>query len=198
MKDMAKHLAIATLASLAPAMAAAAPAFLPTRDVTVDYTLATPGQAPANYQLSYNAAGQLARVDSPSGYYVLANLPAAQAQIVLPALHATVQAPDFSALTAEIYRADDAKFTPLGTGHYAGLDCRKYQVVDKHGTATACITHDGVILHFAGHNERGNADVTAISASYTPEPPGQFAPPPGFAPLNLPPGALKALLQPRQ
>lgn len=190
-----KRLLITALAALTPGLAAAAPAFLPTRDVAVQYTLASPGQASQGYQLSYNAAAQLARVDSPSGFYVLANLPAGQAQMVVPALHAIVQAPDFSALTAEIYEAENANFSPLGTGHYAGLACRNYLVTDKNGTATACLTPDGVILHFVGHDAKGGADLTATSVSYAPQPADQFAPPAGFAPLNLPPGALTALLQ---
>ena len=132
-----KHLLVAAIAALTPALAASAPSLLPTRDVTVNYTLSGTGQPTATYQLSYNAANQLARVNSPAGYYVLANLPAAQAQIVLPALHAIVQAPDFSALTAEIYQADNDRFSPLGTGSYAGLECRKYLVTDPHGTAHA-------------------------------------------------------------
>lgn len=193
-----KHLLLAALAAFSPAMATAAtPAFLPTRDVSVDYTLTTPGQAAASYELNYNAAEQLARVDSPSGFYVLANLPAAQAEIVVPALHAIALAPDFSTLTAEIYHADNARFSLRGTGHYAGLECRKYLVTDQHGTAKACITRDGVILHFVGQNNQGGADVTATSVVYGPQYPENFVPPAGYAPLNLPPGALQMLLQPK-
>lgn len=192
-----KHLALAAVAALTPALAAAAPSFLPARDVQVTYTLSSPAQAAGAYQLSYNAAQQLARVDSPNGYYVLANLPAAQAEIVVPAMRAIVQAPDFSALTAEIYQADNAKFTPIGTGHYAGLECRKYLVMDQHGTARACITPDGVVLHFVGQNAQGGTDVTATAVSYGPQAAGSFAPPAGFTPLNLPPGALQMLLQPQ-
>ncbi len=193
-----KRFLLTALAAFTPSLAMASPAFLPTRDVAVQYTLATPGQAPQSYQLSYNAAAQLARVDSPNGYYVLANLPAGQAQMVVPALHAIVQAPDFSHLTSEIYQAENAQFSPLGTGHYAGLDCRKYLVTDQNGSATACITPDGVILHFIGHDAHGGADITANAVSYAPQPTGQFVPPAGFAPLNLPPGALSALLQSHQ
>ncbi|MDE1896149.1 MAG: hypothetical protein KGH91_03635 [Rhodospirillales bacterium] len=192
-----KILALAAIAALTPVLAKAAPSFLPTRDVTVNYTLASPAQAAGAYQLSYNATQQLARVDGPNGYYVLANLPGAQAEIVVPAMHAIVQAPDFSALTAEIYQADNAKFTPIGSGHYAGLECRKYLVTDQHGTARACITQDGVVLHFTGQNAQGNTDVTATSVAYGPQPPENFAPPAGFTPLNLPPGALQMLLQPQ-
>lgn len=70
-----KYLLLAACAALIPGLAAAAPAFLPTRDVQVDYTLSGTGQAPQNYQLSYNARYQLARVDSPNGFFVLADLP---------------------------------------------------------------------------------------------------------------------------
>jgi hypothetical protein len=192
-----KYLLIAALAAFTPALAAATPAYLPSRDVVVQYTLSGTDQAPASYQLSYDATDQLARVDSPSGFYVLANLAANQAEIVVPALHAIVQAPDFSALTSEIYHADDARFSPLGPGFYAGLPCQRYLVTDPHGTARACITRDGVILHLTGQNGHGNAVVTATSVSFAPQPSYEFAPPQNFAPLNLPPGALQALLQPQ-
>lgn len=172
----------------------AAPVFLPTRDVAVTYAFNAPGRTPGNYQLSYNAAGKLARIDAPTGYYVLGNLPAGQAELILPALHAVVQAPDFSNLTAQIYNADGATFTPLGAGHYAGLDCTKYLVLDKNGTGTACLTPSGVVLHFSGHNARGAAEITALSVTYAPQPADMFTPPAGLTPLNLPPGALAALL----
>jgi hypothetical protein len=177
-----------------PATALAHPVFLPTRDVAVTYELTAPGRSPENYQLAYNAAGRMARVDAPAGFYVLGNLPAGQAELILPGLHALVQAPDFSALTAQIYNADGASFTALGSGHYAGLDCTKYLVLDKDGTGTVCLTPSGVVLHFAGHNAHGAAEVTALSVTYAPQPTEMFTPPPGLTPLDLPPGALAALL----
>jgi len=182
-------LALVTL----PVAVQAAPVFLPTRDVAVDYELIAPNRAPASYQLRYDAADQMARIDAP-GYYVLGNLPAGQAELVIPNLHALVQAPDFSGLTSQIYHADGASFTPLGPGHYAGLDCEKYLVLDKNGTGTVCLTPSGVVLHFAGRNARGAAEVTALAVSYAPQPAELFTPPPGLTPLNLPPGAVAALL----
>jgi len=178
-----------------PGAAFATPVFLPTRDVDVTYALSASGRQPENYELRYNANDQLARVDSQAGYYVLGNLPAGQAELILPALHAQVQAPDFSALTAQIYNADGAQFTPQGPGHYAGLDCEKYLVQDKkNGTGAVCLTPSGVVLHFAGHNSQGSAEVTALSVTFAPQPRDLFTPPQGLTPLNLPPGALQALL----
>ena len=184
---------LSTALAAMPVAAQAAPVFLPTRDVAVTYELIAPNRAPANYQLRYDAAAQMARIDAP-GYFVLGNLPSGQAELILPAMHALVQAPDFSALTSQIYNADGASFTPLGPGHYAGLDCEKYLVLDKNGTGTVCLTPSGVVLHFAGHDAHGAAEVTALSVTYAPQPAELFAPPPGLTPLNLPPGAVAALL----
>jgi hypothetical protein len=192
-----KLLRLALLASLFPGVAFAAPVFLPTRDVVVTYELATSGRSPANYTLHYNAVDQRARVESPSGYYILANLPAGKAQVVVPALHAVVQAPDFSDITSEIYNADGATFTPQGSGEYAGLSCEKYLIRDKHGTGTACITSTGVILHFSGHDTHGSAEVTALSVTYAPQPAASFAPPQDFSEVTLPAGTLAALLAPK-
>lgn len=191
-----KRLAMTAIASLAPVMASAAPAILPTHDVEVQYSLTAPGQPPQALELFYHAASESARINSNNGYYVLANLPAGQAQIVVPALHAVVLAPDFSALTATLFLAESAKFTRLQQGHYAGLTCQTYRVVDKNGTATACITADGVTLHFAGEDSHGAASLTATRVTYEAQPASQFQAPTGFSQLTLPPSAIKALLAP--
>jgi hypothetical protein len=189
-----KILLLAALTAL-PAAASATPVFLPTRDVAVTYTLTAPGRAAENYQLSYDAADQRARIDAPTaGYYILGDLPSGHAEMVLPGLHAVVQAPDFSAMTSEIYNADGARFTPLGKAHYAGLACEKYLVLDKNGSGTACLTPDGVVLHFSGHDAQGSAEATAVTVSYAPQPADAFAQPDGFNQLQLPPGAVAALL----
>ncbi len=177
-----------------PLMANAAPAFLPNQDVAVTYALSTPGRTTQDYQLSYLAAGQLARIDSQSGFYILGNLQTGAAMVVVPALHALVKAPDFSVLTADIQNAGTARFTLLGTGHYAGLDCQKYLVLAQNGSGTACITQTGVVLHFAGQNAHGQADISALSVTYGPQSESDFSPPAGFNQLQMPPGALESML----
>lgn len=194
-----KQLGLTALLSLIPSFALAAPAVLPTHDVQVSYSLTTPGQAAQTLQLSYNAQQELARISSDYGYYVLADLPAGRAQLVVPALHAVVQAPDFSALTNELFQAqDNAHFTLEGKGHYAGLTCENYKITTQNGTANACLTKDGVVLHFSGHDTHGGADVTATSVAYAPQPASQFQLPTGLVPITLPPDALKSLLNPQQ
>ncbi len=184
---------VLTLVAL-PALAV--PPFLPQQDVNVSYTLSTPGQPAQEYRMRYDAADRLARIESPAqGIYILADLSTGQAQVVVPALHASVQAPDFSALTGMIANADGARFTPLGTGFYAGLACEKYLVLNTQGSGTACITPQGVVLHFNGQDSHGSAQITALTVAFAPQPAQEFAPPPGYSAITLPPGALAALLQ---
>ena len=188
---------VPALLMASPAMAT--PAFLPTSDVAITYELNAPGRAAQDYQLNYDAADKLARVEDPAqGIYILANLPAGQAQVVVPALHAIVQAPDFYSMTQLIATADCARFTPLGPGRYAGLGCEKYLVLNGQGSGTACITQSGVVLHFAGRDAHGSAEVTALSVAYGPQPAQDFSTPDGFSAVTLPPGALAALLQQQQ
>jgi len=178
-----------------PAQAAAHPRFLPSRDVAVAYEVSAPGQPGAVYQLSYDAADERARIDNPAqGDYFLVDLPGGSARIVVPALHAVVEAPDLSALTRQVMDADNARFTPLGPGFYAGRGCDKFLVLNAHGSGTACITPDGVILHFAGGDVHGSAVVTATSVIYGPQPAGAFAQPEGFSQITLPPGMIAQLL----
>lgn len=186
---------IMLLLGITPANAATVPAFLPARDVAVSYEVAAPGRPAVAYQLAYNAAGELARIENPAqGIYVLVDVPAGSARLVVPALHAIVDAPDLAGLTRQLASADEARFTPLGRGEYAGLGCDKYLVLNGDGSGVACITRDGVILHFAGKDAHGAADVTAIAVSYGPQPAGDFAAPDGFSDVTLPPGALAQLL----
>jgi hypothetical protein len=177
--------------------AVAAPAFLPARDVAVSYRLDVPNQAPMEFRLLYDAADQRGRIENLAmGYAVLVDLLAGRAVVVLPSLHALVKAPDFSALTQTILHADGARFTPEGPGSYAGLGCERFHVVNREGEAHTCITRDGVVLHFVGHNRHGGAEVTAETVDYRPIGPDVVAPPHGYSDISLPPGMLASLLNP--
>jgi len=178
-----------------PAQADTRPAFLPSRDVAIAYQVSAPGRADASYQLSYDAADERARIDNPAqGDYFLVDLLAGAAQLVVPPLHAIVEAPDLSGLTQQVMDADNARFTPLGAGHYAGLACEKYLVLNHQGSGTACITPDGVILHFSGSDTHGSATVTATSVTFGPQPANAFVQPAGYSQITLPPGALAQLM----
>jgi hypothetical protein len=74
------------------------------------------------------------------------------------------------------------------------LDCDNYEVITAQGSGKACITPDGVILHFAGRDARGSASVTAVSVAYGPQRPADFVVPDTYSRIHLPPGALAQLL----
>lgn len=190
-----KYRLSAALALLPGLAMAAAPRFLPLHDTAATYVLTLPGHAAQTVTLHYSAASQRARIDGEAGLAVLANLPAGRAQILVPALHAAVRAPEFSTLATALRDADQARFTPLGRGHYAGLNCETYRINDPHGSGTACLTPDGVVLHFSGHDIHGSATLTAIRVSHPPQPASLFTLPAGYGQIDLPPGALAAILR---
>jgi hypothetical protein len=192
-------LLILPLLGLSPAYADSPPAFLPTQDVAITYTVSAPGRPDTQYQLEYDAAGRRARINDPAhGTYFLVNLPAGTAQLIVPALHSVVNAPDLSNLTQQINSADHARFTPLGPGNYAGIGCEKYLVLSAQGSGTACLTPDGVVLHFNGQDSRGTGTVTAMAVAYGPQPSADFILPDGFSNITLPPGMLQQLLGQQQ
>ena len=194
------------LLGLAPAQAASAPLILPDRDVAVAYQLNAsqanasqpgfPEGAPEAYQLQYDAADQRARITNPAqGTYFLIDLRTGNAEMVVPELGSVVNTPDLSGLTQQITSAGhDARFTPLGEKHYAGLSCQDWLVTSAQGTATACLTPDGVALHLDGRNAHGSGSVTATAVRFAAQPPGDFTPPAGYHAITLPPGVLRALM----
>jgi hypothetical protein len=184
------------LFGLNAAHADTAPLILPDRDVAVAYQLAAPGRPSQSYQMEYDAAAQRARINNPAqGTYFLIDLPAGTAQMVVPQLNSVVNAPDISGLTQQITDAGhNARFTLLGGGQYAGLSCRNWLIISAQGTATACLTPDGVTLHFKGKDAHGSGSVTATAVSFGPQPPGDFATPHGLNAITLPPGVLQQLM----
>ncbi len=183
------------LFGLSPAIADTTPLILPDRDVAVSYQVSSPGRAAQGYQFEYDAAGQRARINNPAqGTYFLVNLPAKTAQMVVPQLNSVVNAPDFSNLTQQITNAQGARFTLLGKSEYAGMTCQNWLVLSSQGTATACLTTDGVALHFTGKNAHGSGEVTATSVAFGPQPAADFSPPTGLNAVTLPPGVLQQLM----
>jgi len=194
--SLKRFLAVLLVLGAAQAQADVRPVFLPEQDVAVSYRLSAPGRPAQDYRLDYDAAARRARIDDPAhGTYFLVDLPAGQAELVVPMLRSVVTAPDLAGLAQQVYSADGARFTPLGHAVYAGMRCEKYLVLSAQGTATACITPDGVTLNFSGQDANGSAEVTATAVAFGPQPAGEFAAPDGFGRITLPPGALAQLLQ---
>jgi len=180
---------------LSPAQAQTHPVFLPEQDIAASYTLAIPGRPAAPYTLQYDAADERARITDPvRGLTFLVDLITGHAELIVPALRAVVEAPDVSSLAGQVSSADGARFLPLGPARYAGLPCDKYEVLAPSWSANTCLTPQGVVLHFAGHNSHGAATVTATSLIMTPQPTRDFDAPADYSRIQLPPGALAQIL----
>jgi hypothetical protein len=184
------------LLGLNAAQADTVPLILPNRDVAVAYNVTSPGRPDQSYQVEYDAADQRARINNPTqGTYFLIDLQSGAAEMVVPQLNSVVNAPDLAGLTKQITNAgQNAKFTPLGEKQYAGLTCQNWLVVSTQGTATACLTLDGVALHFDGRDAHGSGSATATSVSFAPQPSADFSPPNGLNSITLPPGVLQQLM----
>jgi hypothetical protein len=187
---------LSLLLGLSSAHAETTPLILPSRDVAVSYQLSAPGRPDQAYQLEYDSNAQRARITNPAqGTYFLVDLPAGTAQMVVPQLNSVVNAPDLSGLTRQITDAGHhARFTMLQEKAYAGLACRNWLVTSPQGSATACLTPDGVTLHFNGRNAHGSGSVTATAVQFGPQPARDFDPPVGFNAITLPPGVLQQLM----
>ncbi len=193
------------LLGISPAHATSAPLILPDRDVVVAYQLSSSqpgsqpglsGGAPEAYQLQYDAVDERARINNPAqGTYFLIDLRTGKAEMVVPQLSSVVDTPDLSGLTQQITSAgQNARFTPLGEKQYAGLSCQDWLVTSAQGTATACLTPDGVALYLAGHNAHGSGGVTATEVRFAAQPAADFTLPPDYHAITLPPGVLRALM----
>lgn len=187
-------LALTGFACVAP-RAEAAPLILPAHDVVVRYEVMAPGQPPHDYDVSFSADSQRARIDDPvRGLWFLVDFRASTAALVVPQMHAVVTEPDLANLAQLLDQARDARFTPLGRERIAGLSCTRYLVLTRDATGTACLTNSGVALSVSGQDARGSAHAKALSVAATPVPPRSLLPPEGYSTLALPPGMIAALL----
>jgi len=188
-------LAGAALSRLHGADAAPFPQFLPDRDVEIRYTVTVPDQPSHDYDLSFEARSERLRIDDPSrGLWFLVDLRDASAAMVVPQMRIVVTEPDLANLAAIMQSAKSAQFTPLGEATIAGLRCTRYQVLSNEATGTVCLTRNGIALAVSGQDSHGSAQVVADSVTEASVPPDSLAPPPGFASVTLPRGAIAALL----
>ena len=174
------------------------PPILPRHDVAVVYRISSPGRPVQTWRVRYRAQDRLGRAASldgaTGGSVILLNIPAGQAEIVLPQMHALVDVPGVSAMMEQVLSTRQARFTKLGTDEIAGHRCTKYLVLKRRGDGTACITRGGVVLEAQGQDSKGSVSVRAVSLTEAPQDPALFAPPSGYQAISLPPSVLAGLL----
>jgi hypothetical protein len=177
----------ALLALPAPAAAQQRPAFPPTRDVAATYrvSIAAPG-VPSVVELRFSARTGRARLDGDLPAYVLVDLNARRASIVMDQLGVMVDAPPAAGLDQALVLEDGKRFTRRGSDVVAGLRCTVWDVVADAASGTACVTADGVVLRASGHDRQGRTgSLEATRVTYGRQPEALFFPPPNVQRIEL-------------
>ena len=183
-------LPVAGLALCAAAAAQEQPRHIfPTRDVAITYTIIDQQKNNGSQvAMHWKAGGQEARVDLPGNTYAIVDRGTDRAMLVMPRQHIVMQIP-LSGTPIPGYLPDrTAQFTRGGSDTVAGYRCSVWTLRNQQGTATVCLTEDGVVLRAHGQTNDGRSGgVLANSVSFETQPQGLFTPPPDFPKVNLPP-----------
>jgi hypothetical protein len=161
------------------------PRLVPSRDVTVEYSVHAPGARDQSVRVSIAAGGAHLRITGEAlPVTLLVDRPAGTARVLVPLLRAYASLP-IGRYDPERTVLHDAHFTRGAGETLAAGRCTDWTARSKTGTASACITDDGVILKGAVTNHRGEAGaILATSVDYAPLAAGTFAMPPKFHDLG--------------
>ncbi len=186
--------AIAASCAAGAAGAADQPAYLPTRDVTIDYVVTPQNREPEHAQVAVQAGGAHLRLDTEAvPGPVLIDRDHATAVLVYPPAKLFTQLPSRGFRLDRLIAEGHPQFSRLGAAEVIGLRCTEYRIVARQGSGQGCLTDDGVLLRGSGQDLKGHGGaVLATAVRYAPVPASAFVPPPGYQ--ELPPGALQALL----
>lgn len=175
----------------AGAMAQPRPLVQPTRDVTVTYQVdgaarqAIPGGIDGPLRLSWDAAGQRLRADSPSRpQAVIVDLPKRTATVLDPALRAALPLP-VRERSLKALALDGVQLARRGPGSAAGLACTTWAVHAEHGDGTVCLTPDGVALRGEGTVDGRRGSFVATDVTYGAVAPDLFKVPGGYLSLSF-------------
>ncbi|MBB2200174.1 hypothetical protein [Gluconacetobacter tumulisoli] len=178
-------LAIATLASSGLAFAAAMggttlpahaqgvgdavthPPLAPTRDVQVEYSVQPEGApAPKTVQAWFTSNGGMMRIDSPEGEgSTILDRAARQVTIVLNKQKVYTRLDAQYGIRNPFLLDLSMQFTRKGAAQVASVPCTEWGVVSGRGSATACVTDDGVILRedgVDGDGMKGRLEATKV------------------------------------
>ncbi len=181
-------LAAIAAGAVGTARAADAPPLMPTRDVTVVYSVTPEGAPqPQSVRVYFRGGGSAMRIDgppgpdgSPSGDMVL-DRPNRLITVVLNPARSFMQIPEREEVRSPFVLDSTMRFTRTGTGSVAGLACVQYSIVTPKGDSTACVTDDGVVLSASGVDGQGaRGHLVAQTVQYAPLAASVFLPPPGY------------------
>ncbi len=164
------------------------PLFLPTRGVSVTYSLgADPGHPAQSTRLYYTTSGGgMLRINTPgdAGFTVLDRARNTQMLVIFAKrVYATMTLPPGT--ENGFILNDTMSYTREGSRTIAGYPCTEWKVTTRGTSGDACVTADGVLLAGSGGQPGGpQTSLTATRVEYGPQNPGLFAPPAGFRELS--------------
>lgn len=121
------------------------------------------------------------RIDLPDKNYLLVDSAAERLAMVSLFEGTVMEIPWSSGLGLQFTLDTAMRFTRKTATTIAGLRCMTYAVQTQNTSGETCVTEDGVMLRTLAQNTAGQRTaIEAISVSYTPAPPTDFAPPPDF------------------
>lgn len=181
-----------TLAALcgAPVLAAESPVLHPTRDVAVVYRVdgAQAGGPTQSHviRMYWGAGGNELRVEFDAQPIVaLVDFKRQRMAMILAAKQVVVETRLDPRLVPGFALPADATVDRGQTDTVAGLGCTVWNLSGKEGAGSACVTSDGVVLRAQGSAREGSGRLEAASVTYAPQPAALFAPPAGFARMDL-------------
>lgn len=179
-----------TLLAAAPALADDHPPFMPSKDVSVVYSVSNASpNAPKEAHMYYSASTGKMRIE-PVGQpgYVILDQPHGRVLLVESNQHLYMEMPIPTDLASGFLLNENMKFRKLGSDTIAGLPCTNWEVQAPQASGVVCVTNDGVLL--AGHGSDKDGTSTTLKAtavSFKSQPPQLFAPPQGYQKVTLPP-----------
>jgi hypothetical protein len=167
------------------------PPFMPTRDVAVIYDVQPEGApAPQRITASFGGDGRLMRIDSPDGQgETILDRDRKLMTVVMNSARVFMDVPEREAPPSPFLLDASMRFARVGTDTVAGLDCIRWAIAAASGSATACVTHDGVLLSEEGVDSQGaRGRLVAQRVTYGPLPATVFQPPADYTRVAHPEG----------
>ncbi|WP_419730172.1 hypothetical protein [Lichenicola sp.] len=172
----------------AHAQGMAGPPLMPSRDVSVIYSVQPEGAPqPQSVHVYFRGGGGLMRVDGPPGPdgasqgEMIMDRSSRVMTVVLNGPRVFMQIPEQEEVRSPFVLDASMHFTQTGTGTVAGIPCTQWSIVTGKGNAVACVSADGVVLSESGVDGQGaRGQLVAQEVKYGPLPESLFVPPPGF------------------
>ncbi len=157
------------------------PVMAPTREVSVLYRVTSSGNPPAEVRITTLPNGAAMRIDMPDRSYMLVNQADKRMAMVVPDEQTILDLPWSGGLQDQFTINARMKFNRRGIDTVTATRCTVWEVALDRTRGVMCITDDGVLLRSLSQDEAGQRSlIDALSVSYTPAPPKEFVPPPGF------------------